>query len=960
MQGSARPAQLVGRDADLKVLDASLDDLAAGRWSVIEVAGEPGIGKTRLLSELRGRGEARGYLVLTGRVADFEKTLPFGPFVAAFEDYLAAMSDDQIEGIGSEELSELAGVFPALARFAVGRPTLQEERYRSYRAVRSLLETLSWRRPLVVALDDLQWADAASGELLGHLLRSPPRGPVLLALAFRPAQLATPMAATLEQAARRPTVNRLDLTALNPDEAGALLGLDEHSDVRAQLHHLSGGNPFYLEQLARSGWAGRGPLAGTQGAPATVPLAVREALAAEIAAVAPAARHLLDAGAVAGDPFDLDLAAGIAELAPPQALSALDDLTVAELVHPTEAPRRFSFRHPLLRWAVYESTGPGWRLAAHARAAARLAGKGSIASQALHVERSASVGDSDALGVLTEAGRTAKDPLTAAQWYRAALRLLPDNDETAPQRLELMAATVEALSAAGRLGECRQLLGEILAVLPPGRARRRQLVACACVEHLLGRLPEAQRRLVEALDGVSDRRSAEAVRLQIELCGNALLRSDAAQALPLASSALLGAEALQDRVLMAVAAAVRLQAQYLAASAHVATPDLARAVELVDSLDDAEFARRPDAAVWLGGAEYHLERFEDAMRHLRRVVEVSRANGKGHLLNASQIFQARAAVSLGRLADAGQLVEGVVAAARLSANPRVTCRALAVEAYVACARGDADQALSSAQESYALIPERDPGELSALAGWALGSALLAAGHAERSRSVLIGSAGGADLPLVWPTFRCDFYEALTELELALGNGAEAEDWAGRAETTAAALPLALPAAAASRARALVLLADGNAQEAATLAMAAATRAEGVSAVIDCARSRLQAGRALAASGRRPEAVRQLQRAEDELAACGAEGHRANAARELRKLGRRVGPRRRRADAPTELSPRQLEIAGLLAENYTNREIATELYISEKTVESHLSHIFTKLGVSSRRAAARKVTSLAQP
>lgn len=942
------------------MLQASLDVLDAGRSTVVEITGEPGIGKTRLLSELCRRAEARGHLVLGGRVAEFERTLPFGPFVAAFDDYLAARSDQDLGAVGSDELTELAGVFPALSRFGGEGPTLQAERYRSYRAVRSLLEALSNRRPLVVALDDLQWADTASGELLGHLLRSPPRTPVMLALAARTAQLATPLSATLERVARDVTINRMELAALSPAEADMLLSPELDPVVRAELHRLSGGNPFYLEQLGRASRAGADGPRGTEGPLPAVPEAVQAALAGEIRGVTPAARRLLDGGAVVGDPFDLDLAADVAELAPSEALVALDHLTAAELLHPTESPRQFRFRHPLLRHAVYESTGAGWRLAAHARAAARMVGKATIASRALHIERSASVGDVDAVTTLTDAGRAAKEPFTAARWFGAALRLLPLDDEETPRRLELMAARIDALSASGQLTECHEALLEIIPLLPPGPAQSRQVAACACVEHLLGRLPEARRRLEQALRRVANAKSAEAVNLQIELCGNALLRCDAAQALPVASSALATARQLEDRLLMAVTGAMRLQAEFFTTGGNVGEQEMARVVDLVDSLDDAEFARRPDSAVWLGGVEFHLERFDDALRHLERVVDVSQATRQGHLLNASRIFQARAATSLGRLADAHQLADAASAAARLTANPRVTCRALAIESAVANVRGDAERALSSAEESYELVPALEPGELRALAGWALGTALLATGQAERAGSVLRQSGGGDDMALVGVAERCAFYEALAEVELAQGDRAAAEAWATRAAAAAATLPLALPAVSAGRARAALLLAGGDAEGAVGRALEAADLADGVGARIHSASSRLLAGRALAVAGRRERAVDQLREAERVFTECGADGHRAAAARELRRLGRRVGPRRRDAGSSSGLSAREMEIVQLLVENRTNREIAAGLYISEKTVESHLSHIYTKLGVSSRRVVARKFAALSGP
>ena len=129
-----------------------------------------------------------------------------------------------------------------------------------------------------------------------------------------------------------------------------------------------------------------------------------EALASEFGALDPDARRLLDGAAVAGEPFEIDLAAAVAELDDP--LPALDALVAADLVRATENPRRFAFRHPLVRRTVYDTAGAGWRLAAHARAAAALRAQGAPPSVlADHVERSAQRGDEQALATLTQAGR---------------------------------------------------------------------------------------------------------------------------------------------------------------------------------------------------------------------------------------------------------------------------------------------------------------------------------------------------------------------------------------------------------------------------------------------------------------------------------------------------------------------------------------------------------------------------
>ena len=137
---------------------------------------------------------------------------------------------------------------------------------------------------------------------------------------------------------------------------------------------------------------------------AEVPGAVASALSEELALLAEPARRLLDGAAVAGDPFEPDLAAAAAGVDDAAAAEALDELLAADLVRRTEVPRRFRFRHPLVRRAVYESGGGGWRLAAHARAATALAERGATpAERAHHVERAAHAGDADAVALLARA-----------------------------------------------------------------------------------------------------------------------------------------------------------------------------------------------------------------------------------------------------------------------------------------------------------------------------------------------------------------------------------------------------------------------------------------------------------------------------------------------------------------------------------------------------------------------------
>ena len=303
----------------------------------------------------------------------------------------------------------------------------------------------------------------------------------------------------------------------------------------------------------------------------------------------------------------------------------------------------------------------------------------------------------------------------------------------------------------------------------------------------------------------------------------------------------------------------------------------------------------------------------------------------------------------GRLQEASELVESAVEAGRLSGLAQLLAWPLQTQCWVATDRGDVEAALGYGEESLRLARELDQRWITALAGATLGTTRLEAGDAESCRRHMLDAAGGPDLPFLSIQHRCWSYEVLTRADIALGRVEDADGWATRAE--AVAVPTRPRATAAARqARAAVRLVSGDGSGAAELALGAAATAESVGAGVLAGRSRTLAGRALVAAGQSNEAIIHLERAEADLTACGAIRYADEAARELRRLGRRVTRSRRRSGAGDfQLSRRELEIATLVAEGKTNREIAAELYLSDRTVESHLTRVFAKLGVSSRAA-----------
>src|SRR5215472_16019471 len=461
---------LVGRRAECEVIDQALERLANGGSQVIELTGDPGTGKTRLLAELARRAGERRLLVLEGRAQHRGGRVPFYALVDALDDHLAAMD----VGVREADRDVLGSIFPSLWRPGLGNASLVFERYRLFRAVRALLESLA-SPELVLLLDNMQWADEETAELLAQLLRQPPRRPVLLALAYRCRQASARLLAAVAAARGDCPPACLRLGPLSEAEAETLLGGRGSRSWRRAVYQASGGNPFYLDALARRaqqrGPADRGEPGGASGG--ELPPAVAAALIDELLVLSPAGQ----------------LAA--------RSAAAIDELATADLIRPIEPTRLFAFRHAIVRSAVYDSANPAWRVGAHGQAADALRRCGApLTAQAYHIERAAEFGDLGAVGLLAEAASTIQTqaPGTAAQWLEAALRLLPGSAGTEQQRTALLLRLALALGAAGRPRESRDTLHTVLAQLGRDHLDRRveAVTFCALMERQLSRHEEGQ------------------------------------------------------------------------------------------------------------------------------------------------------------------------------------------------------------------------------------------------------------------------------------------------------------------------------------------------------------------------------------------------------------------------------------------------------------------------------------
>ena len=377
-------------------------------------------------------------------------------------------------GIGkSALLAAIAGLARERGLPVLERRAAVHERYVPYAAVDAdLLARLDG--PAVLLLDDMHWADSASANLVIDLLNRPPAAPYLLVAAARE-RGEGPALRMLGEASRVPGFEDLRLSPLDRDASLALLAGVGDPDDRERMAADARGNPLYLTEFARS--------AGRSSALSCPLLAFVEV---ELAALTPDARTLLEGAAVAGDPFDPELAAAAAGLELDPAL--VDELVASDLVLPACGPT-FAFRHPMVCRAVYHRAAPAWRQAAHERAAEALEGRGAGAAvRARHVARFARPGDEAAIALLVEAAESAG----AVRWYEAALRLAPER-----RRAELLGPLGLALAREGRLAEARDALAE-------ASAEPDLVIACARLERQLGDPHGARRRLRAAYEARPD------------------------------------------------------------------------------------------------------------------------------------------------------------------------------------------------------------------------------------------------------------------------------------------------------------------------------------------------------------------------------------------------------------------------------------------------------------------------
>jgi DNA-binding SARP family transcriptional activator/tetratricopeptide (TPR) repeat protein len=618
IQYSSRP--LIGRLRELSELWSSDGSGHREPGRIVLLAGDPGIGKTRLLAETARRAHEDGAFVLAGRSPQ-EALVPYQPFVEALRHYVLNIPFAQLPTSAREYGSELARLVPELRRRVPELATKFEgepetQRYRLFEAVVGLLGEISSTAPVLLILDDLQWADRPSLLLLRHLARSPQSERVFVLGAYRATEAHTDGFADALQALRREQrVTQIRLAGLNERETAELVqtraGRRPTRSLSRALHAETEGNPLFVEEIVRhlvDSGVQTDRASARELERVGLPEGVKEVIARRLERLDSQSMGWLRTAAVIGRDFDLELLERVAAMDEDDFLSALDVALEAGLVVESLAvPGRYSFSHALVRETLYEGLSAPRRARIHRKVGEALEWRSEehrpseprseerqLTALALHFARAAGAEDAEkAIEYAARAGEQATELLAyeeAAGHYARALelleRFLPAQQNRRAELLNLLGevgvragdralaqeAFREAAAIAGEIGDAANLAGAAI-----GASRRYVQEPGVVDEELIAILERA-------LEMTAGESTLVRVRLLARMCGALYYSPQRDRMHSLSDEAAQIAQALASHEAQAYALAARRRAHWqptqLADRLHASTELLRCAYEI--------------------------------------------------------------------------------------------------------------------------------------------------------------------------------------------------------------------------------------------------------------------------------------------------------------------------------------------------------------------------------------------
>jgi ATP/maltotriose-dependent transcriptional regulator MalT len=911
---------IVGRDDTLATLRDVLAATAAGTGGCLVVTGPPGIGKTRLLEEAERLAEAQRLAVASGRANDLDRVAPMRTLISA----LRATRPDPVD---------LAGLSSA-----------PDSQFRQIDRIGEVLEEYAAERPMLIMIDDAQWTDELSVLALRVLVPTLSSAPIRWLLARRPVPARSPAQETIDwlisEDAQQICLGPLDEPAVTRF-CSNLLGATVDETVLA-LASRGSGNPFLLGQLLDA-LRDADQLAVSDGIATVVgdelPMGFVSAVDQRLGAVSAEARALLQAGSVFGRPFTVRAAARLAGVAVVKLISAAEEAVTAGLL--AEHGKELDFCHDLLRDAVYAKMPEPVRAAMHDEAIALVRAEGRSAIEvAEHVVRSGRRDGGEAVQILRTAAAVAagRTPGTAADLIVHALDLVDAGDEAYPR---LAADAVGLLAAAGRLVKARDLGEAVLdGRLDPYTEATVLLGLAEALKHGgQNRLAAEYANRALARPGIPD-----SLRAKLHaIASHALLWGD------LAAADRAGADA--DRLGQAAgehgASVFGRAARSVVARAEGRLDDAltyARlAVDLAEQTGGEARHRHP--RIWLGAALVALDRFPDADEVYAAGQREAERLGTAWSQPLWHFYRANLLTWRGDIDDAVAEAEaGSQVAEQLSAQ-QLGVPLLGLLSRLAVMRGKLEQA-----REYLRRLERRLGEGVTAAeediAWTYAMFFDAEGQPAAALNALANLYDQLPDRMLLLTMNAGRAPAMVRIALAAGDRRRAE-LAATAAARLAELNPAVPSVAGAAAHAHGLLhADPAALHTAVGHFRASPRRLGRAAVLE------DAAEAARRSRDRASARALLQQAFDDYTAAGAGRGIDRVTGHLHALG--ASPATGPTPTVADLSEAEMRVARLMRDGYKNREIAKKLMISPHTVDSHIRHIFQKLGVNSRVKVAQLI------
>ncbi len=927
---------LLEREDEISRLGRAVGDSWDGVGRLILIEGPAGIGKTSLVAAARRLASEVGMNVRAARGAELEQSFAFGVVRQLFDSLLAGAGDAQ-RGQWLTGAAELAA--PLFDPRAAMEEPDGDSIYPRLHGLYWLCSNLARERPLALLIDDAQWADDPSLAFLGFLARRLEELPILLVAAIRTVEAGAPE--SLQALRVDPAARFLEPRGLSPDSIKRVLSDHMGGEVQERFaracHDATAGNPFLLGELVRELQEGgvapldaNAPQVGT-----LVPQRVADAVLARLRRVSPAATSLARALAILGDGASVAHAAALAELDERTAVETAAAMRAGDLLG---GEGGLSFAHPIIRAAIYHSVLPAERPGLHAQAARMLhegaAAPERIAAQILLADDVTDPWMAEQLRLAAASALALGAPRNAASYLQRALALEHDDSD----RAALLARLGHAEALAG-LPEAEEHLQAAIRLAADADERAGVAIELAQLFKYTARAPRA----VELLSDLGPAKEpAVNERLQTEILSAALISNTAHELLAdrLARLEPPAGPARSDRE--------RLELVVVAFERLLANRPKEELLELLVRVGSApawteERILLPPGLITAAAMLSYCDRLDEAEALCNAVIERSRKRGSPTSLSIALPLRAQIAYRRGDLSDAladaeaaFQLASEAGAASDvLGLNPLATIDNVAVEQQRS--ESELQELLASTDRTL----DRDTLHVN-LTLQARARLLLALG---RLREALDQLLEFAQLPPTFATQTPAFIPWRSDAALImhqLGDRAEAERLA--AEEVALAEQMGAP-----RAIGLALRAHGLVQDPPSIDVLreAAKVLERSPARLEHARALVDLGAMMRRTGERAASRTPLRDGHDLAVLCGATPLAERARQEIAATGARVAPVGTQGVA--SLTPSERRVADLAAQGSTNRDIAQTLFITEKTVETHLGHVYDKLGVRSRHS-----------